>query len=77
MSGTKTGGLKTVETIKDKYGDDYYRKIGTLGGKAKTRKGFAIDNRSWWEKLIGKKSRAQLAGIRGGHLGRRGKANGR
>lgn len=41
MAGTKVGGLKTAETNKRKYGDNWYREIGALGGKAGHTGGFA------------------------------------
>ncbi len=34
MAGTKAGGMKARETIINKYGSDYYRNIGSEGGKA-------------------------------------------
>lgn len=43
MSGTKEGAKKTAATNKKKYGDDYYFKLGKLGGSKSTTKpkGFA------------------------------------
>lgn len=35
-----TGGLKTAMTNKQKYGSEWYKKIGSNGGKAKVPKGF-------------------------------------
>ena len=32
MSGTKQGGLKLKETIKSKYGLDFWQRIGKMGG---------------------------------------------
>jgi general stress protein YciG len=44
MAGTTIGGLKTVETNKKKYGEDFYVKIGALGGaKTGVKKGFAAN----------------------------------
>lgn len=40
MSGTKEGGKKSAATKKRKYGDDYYKRIGALGGGS-TIGGFA------------------------------------
>ena len=41
MSGTKSGGLKCAETNKLKHGEDFYKRIGSMGGKVKTpNKGF-------------------------------------
>ena len=43
MSGTKAGGQKTAETNKLKYGNDYYRRIGKIGGSRRVVKGFATN----------------------------------
>ena len=44
MAGTTIGGLKTVETNKKKYGEDFYVKIGAKGGSVKgLKKGFAAN----------------------------------
>ena len=45
MPGTKAGGYKARETNYVKYGDDFYNKIGSLGGRVKTSKpkGFAAN----------------------------------
>jgi hypothetical protein len=42
MSGTPSGNLKAAATKKIKYGDDYHAKNGSIGGKAKVPKGFAV-----------------------------------
>lgn len=43
MAQSKEGALKARQTIKDKYGEDFYRKIGSKGGKSTTgMKGFAL-----------------------------------
>lgn len=43
MTATSEGGKKAVITIKEKYGEDFFAKIGAKGGGTKTRlpKGFA------------------------------------
>ena len=65
MAGTKEGALKTIMVIKQKYGEDFYRRIGAIGGVAKSpNKGFGAD-----------RERAKLAGMKGGRIRRRGKAN--
>lgn len=33
MSGTRSGGIKAGKTNKAKYGSDYYKRIGSIGGK--------------------------------------------
>lgn len=41
MSGTKLGGQRAAATNKKKYGDDFYAKVGAIGGKNGTTGGFA------------------------------------
>lgn len=43
MAGNKLGGKKAAQTIKDRYGDDFYSQIGAKGGSKPTDKpkGFA------------------------------------
>lgn len=60
MAGTLQGGKKAVETNKAKYGDDFYKRIGTLGGK-KGRTGGFYANREL----------ARIAGAKGGRISRR------
>ena len=40
MSGTLSGGKKAAATNKSRYGQDWYSKIGAIGGKAQVSKGF-------------------------------------
>lgn len=64
MSGTKAGGLKTRETIRKRYGDDWYVKIGKMGGSVSSpNKGFGSNH-----------ERAVTAGRKGGTISKRGKA---
>lgn len=70
MSGTKEGGIKARETIRGKY-PQFYQRIGGIGGKAKVPKGFAIDRRTWWEKLLRKPKLAKSAGKLGGKISKR------
>jgi hypothetical protein len=56
MGNTKAGGIKVAETNKRLYGDDYYVKIGALGGKIKNKnKGFGSN-----------RELAKIAGSKGG-----------
>lgn len=65
MSGTKAGGLKARETNRLLHGEDFYKRIGKIGGsKLGVKKGFAIMPR---EKVV-------MAGRKGGSISRRGKA---
>lgn len=43
MSGTKIGGLRAAKTNKKKYGEDFYVKMGHLGGLAQVPKGFSMN----------------------------------
>lgn len=44
MVGTKAGALKARATNYKRYGKDYYRELGKLGGKVKgILKGFALN----------------------------------
>lgn len=40
---TETGESKIRKTIEERYGKDYWRKIGSKGGKATGMKGFALN----------------------------------
>lgn len=40
MSGTRDGGLKARDTNKDKYGQDFYSRIGKTGGENGNTGGF-------------------------------------
>lgn len=64
MSGNREGGRKTAETIKKRYGKDYYAKMGKKGGKISTTGGFASD-KVGKDGLTGKE-RAAIAGAKGG-----------
>ena len=65
MSGTKAGGIKARETTYKIHGKDFYKHIGSLGGKAgdPTNKGFASNI-----------ERARKAGSKGGKISKRGPA---
>lgn len=62
---------KAAQTMKDRYGADYYKNIGKRGGSVKTKKGFAIDNRTRVEKMLGKPKLASIAGAKGGKISKR------
>lgn len=71
MAGNKSGGLKTRDTNFDRYGRDFYKNIGSMGGKiihnrdpetGKALKGFALN-----------RERASQAGKIGGTRSRRSK----
>ncbi len=60
MAGTKKGGEAAASTNKQKYGADFYAKIGAMGGK-KGRTGGFFANRDL----------AREAGRKGGRISRR------
>lgn len=63
MSGTKTGGLKASATNKKLHGADFYKRIGSIGGKNGHTGGFASN-----------RELAREAGRKGGKASRRGPA---
>ncbi len=58
--GTQTGGQLAAIKNKEKYGDDFYQKIGSIGGKKKVPKGFALN-----------RELAKAAGRKGGKISKR------
>jgi uncharacterized protein len=60
MAGTVKGGKLAAEKNKEKYGSDFYAKIGAKGGK-KSRTGGFFANREL----------ARVAGAKGGRISRR------
>lgn len=63
MAGTATGGKKAAATNKNKYGKDFYARIGAMGGKMGHTGGFYAN-----------RDLARKAGAQGGRISRRGKA---
>lgn len=43
MSGTIEGGLAAAKANKERYGDDWYARIGAIGGKNGKTGGFAAE----------------------------------
>jgi uncharacterized protein len=60
MAGTKAGGQAAAATNKNKYGEDFYAKIGAKGGKLGRTGGFYAN-----------RELARLAGAKGGRISRR------
>lgn len=63
MSGTVAGGKKAAQTILDKYGADFYKRIGAVGGKLGKTGGFYAN-----------RELARTAGAKGGRISRRRKS---
>ena len=63
---TKSGGSKVRQTIEERYGKDYWRRIGSKGGKATGMKGFAMNTEL--ARIAGKKEKTKStrAGIKNG-----------
>ena len=61
--GTKAGGLKASATNREKHGEDFYQRIGRIGGKAGHTGGFAANPEL-----------ARIAGAKGGKISKRGPA---
>jgi len=57
MAGTKLGGQKAAQTNKDRYGRNFYEKIGQAGGKLGHTGGFAAN-----------RELARVAGQKGGKI---------
>jgi uncharacterized protein len=64
MSGTRVGGIKAAQTNKERYGTDFYKKIGRAGGIKGTTGGFAAN-----------RELAREAGRKGGKKSKRTKKN--
>lgn len=63
MSGTPEGGRRAALTNKKRYGKDFYKLIGSKGGKLGRTGGF-----------YGNRELASVAGSKGGKISRRGKS---
>lgn len=65
MPGTPQGGIKARDRNRERHGDDFYQKLGHLGGSTPTKapKGFAANP-----------ALASEAGRKGGTISRRRKA---
>lgn len=59
MAGNRAGGLRAAETVKAKFGENYFREIGRRGGKAGHTGGFC-----------GNHELAVRAGRKGGKISR-------
>lgn len=63
MPGTKAGGIQAGKTNRERYGDDWYNRIGALGGRKSRGGGFVGEDG---------RIRARVAGTIGGTISRRG-----
>lgn len=69
MAGTILGGLKAARTNKQRHGENFYRLLGSKGGRVGRTGGFG-SNRRGKDGLTGKE-RARIAGAKGGRISRR------
>ncbi len=60
MSGTVAGGVAAAKKNKEKYGKDFYARIGAIGGKRGVTGGFYAN-----------RELARVAGQKGGRISRR------
>lgn len=60
MAGTKAGGRLAAQTNKEMYGEDFYRRIGAMGGRKGVTGGFYAN-----------RELARRAGEKGGRISRR------
>lgn len=60
MAGTKDGGRAARDTNWQRYGRDFYKKIGAMGGKKGKTGGFFAN-----------RELARIAGAKGGRISRR------
>lgn len=65
MAGTRAGGLKTAATNKKIYGEDYYARIGRMGGSVTGKSGGFASTKVGKDGLTGPE-RAKLVGTVGG-----------
>ncbi|HEV2403337.1 MAG TPA: hypothetical protein VGS08_03990 [Candidatus Saccharimonadales bacterium] len=63
MAGTKRGGQAAAQTNKEKYGTDFYARIGRMGGQKGRTGGFAAGEAG--------RERARKYGRIGGRISRR------
>jgi hypothetical protein len=68
MSNTKPGGAKTAKTNKRKYGRNYYKRIGQLGGRRSGTGGF------YHMKMTGQLDRLKQISVEAAKVQRRGQA---
>lgn len=72
MPGNRAGGLKAAATNKHRYGENWYARIGRIGGQNGNTGGFAAEEPGK-DGLTGAE-RAKIAGAKGGHISKRGPA---
>lgn len=66
MAGSRKGGVKASQIMKEKYGEDYYRELGRRGGKITGAfKGFSVypdkAKKVWQDRRQEKQAGLQMA----------------
>lgn len=73
MAGTRKGGLKAGKTNKERYGQNFYRDIGAIGGRLGRTGGFASYTQCSCDLITEPHFKQQCAGKKGGSISKRGK----
>lgn len=71
MGGTRKGGLQAVKTTRLKYGEDFYKRNGRLGGLKGRTGGFAQPIVCSCNTFAFQHHKAMCAGSKGGRISRR------
>ncbi len=71
MPGTVDGGRQAAATNKERHGDDFYKRIGSIGGKNSKNGGFASRKPCLCNLIAGHHYYQQCAGKKGGTVSRR------
>lgn len=71
MPGTVDGGRQAAATNKERHGDDFYKRIGSIGGKNSKNGGFASYRECHCELIENVHFYQQCAGKKGGTVSRR------
>lgn len=71
MAGTIAGGKEAAKTNKEKYGTDYYKRIGAIGGKKGKTGGFAYPSVCFCNDIQPPHWKRQCAGKKGGRISKR------
>jgi hypothetical protein len=69
MAGTLAGGRKLSLTIRAKYGDDFWKQQGAIGGRASNNGGFATEKLN--KNGLTGTEQARLSGAKGGAISKR------
>lgn len=75
MAGTVSGGRLAAKTNKEKYGDDFYKRMGSRGGAngkgPSYMGGFAARKKCECDLIKGVHIKSQCSGLKGGRISKR------